>query len=337
MPFEQVWLATFDVSPVAQGTMDADRFYLPLDSAVVALDRRNGAVVWTHRIVTRWPPLLAGKSLFAATSGGIHDLDVSTGLARRVLPMSSPPAGPMTLAGDLLLVPTHDDGLYALRVSDGGLAWRQPLGAASDRRAALGPKGLAFLALADARVVAVSLADGRVRWATSLAGTLTEPAVSRDRVFVGSTAKAVFALDADGGGLKWIWPTGGDVVGLAADERSVYVVSLDNLIKAFDRGSGNLRWKQPLDTRPTHQPRLVDGVIMIGGVQPALAVFDRLSGRPLSSYALEAPVEDEVLAAPPVLAAGDDATQATAVLVLRSGQVVGLRRKSPSEAPVSGQ
>jgi outer membrane protein assembly factor BamB len=336
MPLEQVWLTALDASPAAQGVMDDERFYLPLDSAIVALDRRTGTAAWTSRIVTGWPPILAGKSLFAATAQGIHDVDPATGLTRRVLAMSSSPAGPMTLAGDLLLVPTEDDGLHALRVSDGGLAWRQALGAASRGRAALGPKGLAFIALADARVAAVSLADGRVRWTTALAGSLTEPAVSRDRVFAGSTRKAVFALDASSGDLEWTWSTGGDVVGLAADENSVYVVSLDNMIRAFNRGSGNLRWKQPLETRPTHQPRLVDGRIIVSGVQPALMVFDRVSGGPLSSYELEAPLEDEVLDAAPVIAGGDDSPHATAVLVLRSGHLVGLRLKS-ADAPVSAQ
>ena len=337
MPAEQAWLTELESPAAAQGAMDADRFYLPLESVVIAFNRRTGEAVWRSEISTEWPPILAGGSLLVATTDGIQDLDSATGARKRVLVVPSPPAGPMTLAGDLLLAPSLDDSVYALRLSDGGLAWRQSLGAGARRRAAIGPSGTAFFTLADARVAAVSLTDGRVRWTAPLAGTLTEPVASRDRVFVGSTENAVYALDAANGRLKWTWPTGGDVVGLATDDASVYVVSLDNVIRALNRASGHLRWKQPLGTRPTFPPRLVDGLLIVAGVQPALGAFAATTGRPVSTYALEGSVEDEVLGSAPLVATGDEPSQATAVLVMRSGSVVGLRGKRASDAAVSEQ
>ena len=122
-------------------------------------------------------------------------------------------------------------------------------------------------------MVALALETGEPLWEQKLTGTISEPAVARDRVFVGSTDNFFYAFDDDSGRLEWKWRNGGDVIGAAADGDVVYFASLDNIIRAVNRGNGNQRWKKPTGTRPVLPPRAFGGIVMLPGLMPAVTVF----------------------------------------------------------------
>ena len=141
-----------------------------------------------------------------------------------------------------------------------------------------------YFSLADGRVVALGLERGEPLWEQKLPGTLSEPAVARDRVFVGSTDNFFYAFDADDGSLAWKWRNGGDVIGAAADGDVVYFASLDNIIRAVNRGNGNQRWKQPTGARPILPPRASGGIVVLPGLMPAITVFVGETGEVMGTH-----------------------------------------------------
>ena len=336
LPVEQVWLAAMDAAPAAAGALDSERVYLPLQTKrLVAIERSTGIEAWTQELDVVWPPVVADSSVFVAASGGVHELDAATGRTKMVVALPAQPAGPMTLVGDLILIPLESRDLLALR-TDGRILWHVALAATSHTRAAVGATGVAYLSLSNACVVAVSLANGRVMWTTQLDGTLSEPVAARQRVFVGSTNKVFYALNENNGRREWYKPTGGDVLGAAADDATVYVASLDNVVRALERGNGNLRWQVPTTIRAVSPPQLVGGALLITGVRPALTVFEAGSGTSLGIYALPADLETAILDGAPLISWPAEPGDVSLVLVMRDGRVMGLGPAAKEvEAPAS--
>ena len=117
----------------------------------------------------------------------------------------------------------------------------------------------------------------------ALEGELAPPGVAFDRVLVGTTANAIYALEASTGRTAWRWLTGADVVGADGDRNTVFFASLDNIIRGVNRGNGNQRWIGRVATRPGLPPRLV--------TSPRRLVYDPVvlveSGHSFERQALE--------------------------------------------------
>ena len=154
----------------------------------------------------------------------------------------------------------------------------------------------------------------------------TEPTIDGDRLFVGSNADlgSLWSLDIRTGKVKWAWRGkifGGSVVGTAVKGNGVYVTSQDNIVRALSRNDGSQRWKKPTVTRPIFPPRVFSGVVMVTGGSPALSTFRADKGTAISTWAAPA---DALLQGPPLIAEPAPLRVAI-VVVLRDGQVIGLR------------
>lgn len=283
---EQVWRLTLGVPPSAGGAMDDERIYIPLREAMlVAIDRETGALAWMREIETAIPPVVAGGMLFVATPAAMRALDAATGEDRWEAPIAAPATAPMTWDTGWLIAIVEPGEVVAFRGADGTVIWRRSLGASTPHPAVPGDERALYFSLADSRVVALSLTDGMPLWEQQLTGTLSEPAAGSDRVFVGSTDNAFYALDAERGGIEWRWRGGGDVIGAAVDGDVVYYASLDNVLKAVNRGNGHQRWKKGTGTRPVLPPRTFGGTVVVPGISPAMTAFVGKTGETMGSYA----------------------------------------------------
>jgi outer membrane protein assembly factor BamB len=290
LPAEQAWVRELPYRPAAAGALDANHVYIPLqDGGTVALARETGESVWTSPLGTPWPLVLAPTAVMVVTTDEVAALDRATGTTRwRVsLPARSIAAG--VVAGDVLIVPLENGSLAARRLVDGAVAWTQPV------EGLVGPVGLAtdektlYVTTGSSRVTALTIASGESRWAVTLDGILSPPAVAGDRVFIGSTSNAFHALNADTGKREWTWGggmVGGDVIGASVEGSTTFFVGLDNLLRAVNTGNGNQRWKQPTPTRPIAPPVAFGGVVAVFGVSPAIATFDARTGAPIGTFVL---------------------------------------------------
>ena len=338
LPAEQAWKITLSAPPAADGVMDQASVYVPVAEAVssidegvpplspaqlVALDRQTGATRWTSSVSTRLPPILTHGVVVVATGSGIEALDPRTGQRAWNLALDRPARARMITQGPLLLTVLEGGELVAIHLERREIVWRLSLGE-SDRVLMTADAEAVYLVATGSRAMSVNLSDGTTRWERTLDGELSEPAVDRDRVFIGSTTKWLWSLDARTGRDKgWTWNGkifGGAIVGAAVHGNRVYVVSWDNIVRALDRGNGAQRWKEPV-ARPLFPPRILNGIIAVVGVSPTLSTFRADTGSPVSTWAF--PSELLLQGAPLI---DEPAPYRVAIVaIFRDGQVFGLR------------
>jgi outer membrane protein assembly factor BamB len=335
LPAEEAWKITLSAQPAAGGVMDAAAVYVPLEegapaddnsasspAAVVALDRQTGATLWTSSVSTRLTPVLTGSVVIVATQAGLEALDAHTGRSQWTLPLDRPPRTRMIAQGAMLVTQIDGGELIAIHLERRQVEWRRAIGE-PDVVSLVADSEAAYLATAGSRVLSVRLSDGSTRWERRLDGALGELVVDRDRVFVGSTTKSFWALDAGRGHDRWSWSGkifAGGIVGAAVQGNRVYVVSKDNVVRALDRGDGGQEWKEAV-ARPLFAPRILNGVVAVVGVSPTLATFRADTGNPVSAWAFS----NELLLQGAPLIDEPAPFRVSVVAIFRDGQVFGLR------------
>jgi hypothetical protein len=290
LPAEQAWMQELSAPPAAPGALDSVHVYIPLqEGGTVALARETGALAWMNPLGTPWPILLAPESVVAVTTDEVVSFDRATGATRWRLPLPARSIAPGIVASDLIVVPLEGGSLMAVRAGDGATVWTLSIEGLTNAVAMAADDKTIYVAIGGSDVAAVDTVSSRVRWRVTLDGTLSLPAISRDRVFVGSTRNAFYALDADTGKREWTWGAemiGGDVIGAGTDGDLVTYVGLDNLLHAVNRSNGNQRWKQPTPMRPIAPPQAFGGIVAVFGVSPAIATFNAKTGVPIGTYVI---------------------------------------------------
>jgi len=331
LPAEQAWLVTLPSPPVAAGALDGQRVYIPLqEHGIVALERETGETAWTNDAETALPIALAANVAILLRTDEVLALDRATGDPVWRTPLRSNPIVAALSTGDLIVAVLENEDVVALHVADGSQAWsvkvkgvKPPMGLAADHDSV-------YLNVGAGGVAALSRTNGTVEWQRQLDGQLSTPAVGKDRLFVGSTSNAFYALDVRNGKREWMWGAdmiGGDVIGAAADGDNIYYVGLDNLLRALSR-NGNQRWKQPLTTRPNAPPMAFGGIVVVFGVSPAMTAFNAKTGSSLGSYiAPNAPGASvpPVLKGPPLIDPLLRPFRVAAVVITAEGRAIGLR------------
>lgn len=318
---EDAWTLTLPTTPSAAGTMDDRHVYIPLREALlVALDRETGRLRWSRPIDVTSPVVVGNDSVFAVSQGTIRALDAATGEDRWSVPLDAVVTAPLVWDSGWLIAIVEPGEVLAFRAADGALIWRRTVRAPSIHAAAAGGRNALYFSLNDGRLVALGLERGEPLWEQTIGGTLSPPAVARDRVFVGSTDNFLYAFNDETGRLQWKWRNGGDVIGAAVDVDVVYFASLDNVIRAVNRGNGNQRWMKPTGTRPILPPRAFGGVVVLPGLTPALTVFVGDTGEIMGTHAVDGNLVGE-----PVVDDAPKPFRVAIIVISREGAVTALR------------
>jgi outer membrane protein assembly factor BamB len=319
LPADSVWTRTLGAPPSAAGAMDDLRIYVPLrDSSFSALTRETGTTEWTQPLQVVTTPAADNQRVYLATADSIRALDAANGRELWSTAIANTVTAPLTLDREWLLAVVEPGEVLALRRSDGTITWRRAVGARTLFPVASSGDAL-YLSLSDNRLVALALATGELLWEQRLPGVISEPAASRDRIFVGSTDNVLYAFHRNGT-LAWKWRNGGDVIGVAIDNDAVYIASLDNIIRAVNPGNGNQRWRRSTVTRPTFPPRAYGGTLVLSGVKPAVTSFVGSTGADQGTF--EAGGE---LVGPPLVDAAPRPFRVGLVTITREGVVEALR------------
>ena len=111
--------------------------------------------------------------------------------------------GSVSLAGELLLVPSYDHNVYALQVDGGDFAWKY----AAEGGVASSPcvwNGLAVFGSTDRVIYALDLRDGRLRWTLPTRGKVySSPYPAFGHFFVGSDDGHLYAIQGQSGRKAW--------------------------------------------------------------------------------------------------------------------------------------
>jgi len=198
---------TIVLSPV---TTDAGPLFLTDRNEAVLLASADGREIWRQLLGGRptsssssgshaWVGLEDGRVLAFQT--GSHDVQWTRVLSGASLAM--------TPAGDRLLVGSADNFLYALRVKDGGVAWRWRTGGDVTGAAATDARRVFFVS-SDATLRAIDLRHGDLRWqrplVTRAVGT---PALSGDILVVAGVSPELHGFRTGDGAVAGSAPVPG--------------------------------------------------------------------------------------------------------------------------------
>ena len=196
---------------------------------VVALDTRQGHVVWHHDLPGRSessPVLADGIVYFGSENGTVYALGADHGRTRWTFRASGAVKAALALKNGKLYFGDYAGRLYAVNAATGKLVWQAKtkgakFGFASGRfygNAAVS-NGRVFIGNVDGYVYSFSADTGELAWRTKTNGYVyASPSVGagpggKPTVFIGSYDGTFYALDARSGAVRWRYTTGGAISG----------------------------------------------------------------------------------------------------------------------------
>lgn len=246
-----------------------DTAYVAFNQAVYAVDLEDGREQWRFAPegdeATSFyaPPAIdPGEGVLYAGSydGDIVALDAESGAVvwQRQVSDGRIIGGP-SLAGDLLLVPSSDRQVRALRTSNGQEVWSFTSERAFWSRPYV-DGDRAYLAGLDHHLYALQAESGEVIWDKELDGALAdEPASFNGALLVGTFGEELNAVDKENGDIEWSAPTEDWVWGNpAVGDGAAYFGDVSGNFFAVNDG-GEVLWQLSLDSGVTASPAYKDG------------------------------------------------------------------------------
>jgi outer membrane protein assembly factor BamB/tetratricopeptide (TPR) repeat protein len=148
--------------------------------------------------------------------------------------------------------------------------WVLPLGMSVTTEPAM--QGDSLFVTGGSRIFAVRTNPKRVAWYESVDGTIEGGAkAGPDRVYVGTSAQALFAIDPrlQSQRIVWRYDTGDRVSsspGLSADGGTVYIGTYDKMLHAVAAAGGEGQWKRELPAETRLEPVPAEGLIIVACV-----------------------------------------------------------------------
>ena len=275
-PLQPAWSSDLGVSPSPPSATDGVRVYVPTTSGelkVYAL--ASGAALSSQPFVTKLAPVAADGRVLV-TSDTILDALKS----RRLSPLwkallTAPAAFAPVARGGWIFVTLTDGRSPACAPTPGRLsgARRWPAG---DGPAVEGDR--LYAAATGGALQALAVTDGTTAWRATLDSDATAMAAVAGHVFVATSGRWLYDIDAGRGRVRWRFRIQGAAIGLAVDEDRVIAVTLDQAVRAFKIGSGAQVWRQELAFRPAGGPAIAGSSVLITGFAPTIRAIDRKTG-----------------------------------------------------------
>lgn len=274
---------------------------------LVVAASRNGAVVGMDAAEggERWRTVLEAKLsggvgadartvVVASDEGEIFALEAADGALRWRARVSSEVLAAPRVHGGLVLVRSADSRVFAFGAQDGKRRWayqRAPTSLMVRTPAGVTPQADALYAgFSGGRLVALSLANGAVRWeatvalpkgATELervADVVGDPVAIGREVCAAAFQGRIACFDAQNGSQLWARDIS-SVTGASADARYAYVSDVRGAVHALDRTSGRSLWKQDrLAHRQLTLPLPLDALVAVGDLEGYVHLLSRDTG-----------------------------------------------------------
>jgi outer membrane protein assembly factor BamB len=307
-------------------------FTVDSENIVTALSAQSGKVLWRKELPVRdeefefFPGglVVEGDRLFVTTAiGEVFALSASSGEIVWRSDVGAPVRAAPTLAGQVLLVVSHNNRTFGLDVRQGNLLWTHSgiveslsliHGAAP---AAAGETVVVPYSSGD--IYALKLEDGQYLWHAALGGfamggsveglqSVSGAPVIKDNVVYAATVSGFLAaFDLKSGQRLWRAPVpGGGTPWVAGN--ILFVLTEDGRLVAVNRESGQIRWVTNLnsyvedeDIRYWTGPILAGGRLIVASSDGVAMSLHPDDGRKLQVVQL---LGDEGVSVPPVVAGG---------------------------------
>ncbi|MBN1322953.1 MAG: PQQ-binding-like beta-propeller repeat protein [Methanotrichaceae archaeon] len=255
------------------------------------LDAASGDTIWNRTLESdpQWwglasSPLVIEDMIFVTSysDGALHVLDyegnelwnLSTG---KIDPYTSPAGddGKAYFAGG-------DPALYCVNISSFDLIWKHSTDAPITSTPAVW-NGKAYFATRE-NLYAVDAGSGEGLWRKSLKGTISSPALSCDRVYIGTGDDSLDCYNASDGSLIWRAEVESSVKSspLVVGDM-VYFGTHNGLVYALDASDGREIWTYDTGAYMMSSPSFSEGLLFIGsddgclyafGVKPSEVIFE---------------------------------------------------------------
>ncbi len=187
------------------------------DGRLVAVDPADGTLLWEFAAggsVLAAPTLSSGRVFLGCFDGHVRALDAATGKPlwktdTRGAVLSTP-----ALAGEVLVVGNRAYDLLGLSVQTGEVVWKDYIWFSWVESSATVEDGVAYVGSSDAAAVfAFEASTGKRLWKTDVFGwAWGQPAVTAERIFVGTASLRGYLGDAHRGGVMALERGSGEAV-----------------------------------------------------------------------------------------------------------------------------
>ena len=308
-PVKLLWSASigaaegFFFSPVNFG----DGVYAASRAGTVArLDSASGTAKWRIALGKRMSSGVGSDGtlvVVAADDGEVVALDAQTGLVKWRTRVSSEVLAQPKVGEGLVLVRSADSRIFAFGSEDGKRRWvYQRPAAALFVRSPVGLtalQGSAYAGFSGGKLVAISLANGQVRWEATVAlpkgatelervtDIVGDPSVQGREVCAAAYQGRVACYDMQNGNQLWSREMS-TLTGVSFDARYAFVSDDKGAVHALDRSNGRSVWKQDrLAYRQLSLPLPLGTEVAMGDVQGFVHFVARESGAFLARHATD--------------------------------------------------
>ena len=269
---------------------------LTRDGMIRCLDS-NGKVLWERRAEGSFNAgalIDSGRVYVPGGNGVVYSLNLGDGKIIWKYESNEELSTSPVASNGILLVATTGDGLYALDQMTGKWLWqyRRSASATFTIRGTSSPvvkNGAVFQGFSDGSMVALTLADGSVKWERALA-VVTDPFADVDstpmldgegNLYVASYKTGIFSLNVETGETRWHTSVTG-IVHLLLKGNLLFAVG-DEKVASYTRNDGKLVWSLHIKNAASLKPELAKG-ILISPTGQNLLFIDAASGRSLTSW-----------------------------------------------------
>ena len=317
---ERIWSANIGAGNSRKYVISSDPivvgdriFTLDSRSQVTAVSA-SGSVLWRQDLTpgsernadaTGGGLAYGAGTLFATTGfGRLVALDPETGAERWTQRFSAPVTGAPSVSGDLVYVTARDNGINAVRASNGRLVWSAP-GAPSGSGMITGSgpaiSGDTVIFPSGASELLAATPEGIRTWAASLAGQrrgfayagisdiTADPVIVGNAVYAGTQSGRFAKLDRETGERIWTATEGAIAPGAVVDG-SVFILSDQGRLVRLDDATGDVLWAVDLPyfkrdrvrrlraITAHYGPVLAGGQLVVGSDDGRLRFFSPVDG-----------------------------------------------------------
>ncbi len=271
--------------------LEGDRILVgSLTGDLYCLNASTGETVWNKTIENdpKWwgvasSPLIQEGVVYVMSfsDGALHALsldgqelwNLSTGQVSNYVSAAA--------SGQRLYFPGGDPALYCVDSVSKEVLWKVAVTSQITATPTLGETEV-FLVTKDS-IMALDAASGKQLWTAEINGSISSPAASFGRIYVGSDDKPkghISCFDARNGSMIWKTEVNGPVKSspLVLDRRVYFGTSSDDgAFYALDAGNGSVVWSYPVDAFIMSSASASDGMLFMGADDGRLYAFSSRS------------------------------------------------------------
>lgn len=271
------------------------RVYVPTNNGAIFCVE-DGKIVWRFKGdgAFEGQPRVGPGALYAGSTGGkLYAVNAATGKELWAYDTKEDLGTQPVVASGRVIVASLSDAVIAAEASSGAFAWqyRRESSGLFTIRGASSPAAVGdvvYAGFSDGHVVALSIADGSVRWDAALpAGSDYQdvdggPLVAGDRLYVAGYSAGAVALDARTGKTVWRVALPG-AMHVALDGPRV-IIGATGQVVALRRADGAQLWTFKLDGPATNPVVTHRGMLAFASMDGPIYFVDSTTGRPRGAF-----------------------------------------------------